>query len=550
MAPSSDETRARVLGTALSLAVSLVAALLATAVVVQGEGWPHNHEGPATFQRTEWFRRAFAAGDWWPTWTPFCFNGHGSPAPFFYHRLYYTVSGALALSTSSSRTGALLALLGFLVVGGAGIAQVGRELRWPRWTASSAAVLFILAPYTITNWLVRGAMAELTAAMLVPWLLLYCFRLVRGDRVALGLGLVYTLLFYAHIVIWLYSAFVLLCFAVAALLAERRRTAEGRRAPVVRSLLGAGALTVALTGFHALAVYRLGDSFNLQRFEIFHPAEQFQAPLRYLWDGSYTWGSSWRGQSVELGRGLLLSVAFLVPLALWVRARFDWWRMGPLLALLGLCALLQLEVSAPFYQHVPLARLLQFPWRLLTLLTAAFVVLIGELAATVLRARRGPTAWLVTGGMACAVAFQASFALSAQRLEYGRFSRAQLAFWLTQLDGPWSSGEYLVRGFDIGSVPPRAPFLRLTDCQLMEQAPDRDLSEPFHFGRIELVVASEGRCALHFSQFVNPFVGVEGVEREAIHPSPQGTYEVSLAPGVHRVAFERRGVLEALLAKP
>lgn len=131
-------------------------ALLAVAVVLPGRGWPYNHDGLSAFERTESFRRAFLAGDLFPTWSPFCFNGHGTPGPFFYHRLFYTVSGGLAAAGLSA------------------------------------------------------------------------LRVMRGERAGVAPGTVWALLFYAHIVLWLYATiFVALAFA-AALVAQR---ATWRRDP-------------------------------------------------------------------------------------------------------------------------------------------------------------------------------------------------------------------------------------------------------------------------------------------------------------------------------
>ena len=56
----------------------------------------------ACFQKVEVFRRAFAHGDLLPLWTPLAENGYGSPFPFFYHRLFNSLAGAVALATGST----------------------------------------------------------------------------------------------------------------------------------------------------------------------------------------------------------------------------------------------------------------------------------------------------------------------------------------------------------------------------------------------------------------------------------------------------------------
>jgi len=75
----------------------------------------------------------------------------------------------------------------------------------------------------------------------------------------------------------------------------------------------------------------------------------------------------------------------------------------PLLILFGLAFLLQLPISAPFYELVPGAMFLQFPWRLLALITPSLVVCAVVLADTALPsdirlfALGAASAWMIAG---------------------------------------------------------------------------------------------------------------------------------------------------------
>jgi hypothetical protein len=71
---------------------------------------------------------------------------------------------------------------------------------------------------------------------------------------------------------------------------------------------------------------------------------------------------------------------------------------------------------------------------------------------------------------------------------------------------------------------------------------------PFHFERVALELDAPERCTVHFSQFSTPFVGVEGAPVGAVRRSAQGTIDVVLEPGHHRLVLARRGVIGALLA--
>lgn len=188
----------------------------------------------------------------------------------------------------------------------------------------------------------------------------------------------------------------------------------------------------------------------------------------------------------------------------------------------------------------------QFPWRLLAFMSPAAVALFCELAAAVVRGpARGPR--VIAGVVvAAAVGWQAFFAARAQHLSYGWYGAEEIARALDALDGPWAGGEFLARG--ASPVPPRAAFVALDGCALRSSSPARDLSEPFHSTRLALELDAGPGCTVHFSQFATPFVGVEGVPAAAVRRSPQGTLDVVLGPGRHRLSFTRRGVVAALWA--
>jgi hypothetical protein len=521
----------------LALAAGALAlALAASAVVLRGAGWPYNHDYLAPFQRTEWFRRAFLAGDPFPLWSPFCFNGHGTPGPFFYHRLFFTVSGALALALGSVRAVPVTIVL-FLWVGALGMVRLGRELGWPAPLKVAGAALLVLAPYTYVDWLVRGAVAELSAAMLVPWLLVHALRAMRGERAGVALGVTAALLFYAHLVIGLYAAIVL---AIAAAVAIRRERG-------VENLLLAALVLALTTGLYALAIRRLGRYYSLDALKALYPTDKFQATKRYLTLPDYRWGEQWTDFSVEISRGVLLALVVIAPAAALARRGAD--RLALLLAggTFLACFILQLPPAAPFYLHVPFADVIQFPWRLLAFMTPCAIVLLGEAAASLARGSRRWQRALAVTGVAVALAYQGALAARAQRIRYPWFTRDAVERAVRDLDGPWVS-EFLPVGLERGTVPPRAPFLRLDGCALRAASPRTDLDAPHHFRRIELDLASAGACRVLFSQFAGPFVAIEGVSPDRVRRMADGTVEITAGPGERRLVIRQRGLIEALLA--
>src|SRR5664279_4720387 len=133
----------------------LVASLLACSRILVLPGWPENHEGVACFQRVEIFRRAFADGNLLPLWTPLAENGYGSPFPFYYHRLFNTLAGAMALATGSVITAVKAAIPLLLFMGALGMRRALLAMGLGAFHAMGGALLLVFSNYSYTDWVVR-----------------------------------------------------------------------------------------------------------------------------------------------------------------------------------------------------------------------------------------------------------------------------------------------------------------------------------------------------------------------------------------------------------
>src|SRR4051794_14233030 len=155
-----------------------------------------SHEGPAFAQRTLVYARHLQQFDLVPIWSSADASGFGSPMPLFYHRLFYLLAAPLLLVTASAKSATLVTLAIVLVVGAWGMYRLVRTLGGGALAASVAGVCLIAANYTVTNWLVRGAVAELTAAMIVPWVYTEFVNARQQRRMPWRLGLWLALLWH------------------------------------------------------------------------------------------------------------------------------------------------------------------------------------------------------------------------------------------------------------------------------------------------------------------------------------------------------------------
>ncbi len=513
-------------------AACLFAALFMVLPVAARDGWPYNHEYSAPFERVEAFRRAFLALDFFPTWTPFCFNGHGTPSPFVYHRLFNGVAGLLAVPLGTS-VGTRCALVLFAWLGAWGLFRVARRLEIGPLISFSIAAAFIWAPYSLTDWLVRGSAAEFASMMLLPWLLEALVRQLQADRVWLSLGLSLAAAMHAHQALGLYLAPLPVLSTLFALVLAR-----GHRVAVLVDALKAAALGLALTLPWLIPVFRVGGAFRLDTLKIYVPWAQLVPWNRYVIDETFLWGRTFQGFSVELSHALLLAGALAVAASLIAGAKV---RNARVMVFLGLAFLgawfLQFEAATPVYQRVPRAELLQFPWRLLGVMTPIACLLLAMVLDAV--ARQGRLWSSLAAVVALGVAAQhAALVRTAQAVAYQRFDRAGLDQRLVELDGPWSAAEYLPRAIPGQAVPERSPWVQVSGCEVRSISP----AAPSHFRKIDVALAAGPSCRVTFSQFDTPVLSVEG-DGARVVGAPFVTVDVP-AGGERKVTLRRRNLLE------
>ncbi|MGH2571041.1 MAG: hypothetical protein ACRDGR_07440, partial [bacterium] len=223
---------------------------MSVAAVVFHEGWPFNHETVTFAFRTHVYASHLAQGDFLPIW---------SSEDTWYHKLFYFASGLLYLATGSMKAALVVAIVLFLLVGCAGLHAAATRLGLRPRDASLLAATLPLQTYTIFDWLVRGAMAELSAAMIAPWLFRALLVLVQEGKVSIGLPVSLAAFALAH------SA--LACFGGIAVFAAWGIVAFGgdRRAflAVTGRLAIAGLVVIAVLAPYLFAAWKLRRLYDV-----------------------------------------------------------------------------------------------------------------------------------------------------------------------------------------------------------------------------------------------------------------------------------------------
>ncbi|MFP4281115.1 MAG: hypothetical protein ACLFU2_00690 [Opitutales bacterium] len=400
------------------LGARLLALLLILAFVspvLWREGWPRDHEWRRNFDRIEVYAQHFARGELFPVWSDSAVVGYGGPFPIYYHKLFYYPAGMLRLLGVSLKGAVVLTLAGFAWLGLAGMQRVlDRWQRGPPAVVTLVAAGFLFSSYAYQLWVVRGAYAEFSAMMLVPWGLLWCWEVIErpGERRWGWMGMaLFPALYFAHSIIFFYFAGPVV---VAVLIGWGRCAAK--RGFAVR-MLALGAWFFLLVGPVIGLQQVLGEGFGVFEGILLYRAEEHIWPLSALWwTPDFAWGERWRPLSLAFNpvslAGVGLGVGWL-GVKLW-QGRGSWrspsaeamlerrrWLAGIGFLAFGLYYVFWMSpLARPLYAAWEAFSLLQFPFRLLCFLTAAVPVFLWIGVGRWVAGRRTPVVAGVFGGYA------------------------------------------------------------------------------------------------------------------------------------------------------
>jgi hypothetical protein len=331
------------------------------------------------------FDQTFRDGFWWPRWSPDFAFGYGYPLFNLYAPLAFYAAEMLHLLglsfTTAVKTMYVLATIG------AGVGTYGftQRLFGPQ-AGLLAAVVYMYAPFHLVEIFVRSAYAEFVALAVIPFVFWAFTELVATPslrRVALA-GLSYGLLALTHHTIFFTFTPFLMLYLLALILAKARF----RLKPLIAHSMytaAAGLLGLALAAVYLIPVIAetryikveqwTSGSYNyLQHFVYF---AQFFSP---------EWGYGYAGVgladdfSFQLGI-VVIALTFFALVRLISRS-FPQRGMAFFFFASTLVIIFLMSPLAEFiWQVVPIATLVQFPWRLLGMAAFTMSVVAGALLA-------------------------------------------------------------------------------------------------------------------------------------------------------------------------
>ncbi len=318
----------------------------------------------------------------YPRWAEWANWGFGEPRFVFYPPGSWIIGAAIGSVLPWKMAPATFIWLA-LVGAGMSMWKLARETL-PGWQATAAAMLYMVNPYQLVVVYYRSAFGELLVCAMLPLLLWSALRAGRGERHGIPL------LAITFCAVWLSNgpAAVIATYWLCVVLVVLSITRRSLR-PMISGAVGMAA------GFGLAAFYILPVAWERRWVQIgevlagnLHPAQNF---LFASADDVAFVQFNWKVSTVAV----TMICATVIAAALAAERRREFPEVYWTLAALGALAVaLMLRPSLFLWQHLPQLEFVQFPWRWLGALGAAFAFFV---AAAIGMATKRWVAWVAFG---------------------------------------------------------------------------------------------------------------------------------------------------------
>lgn len=360
-------------------------------------GYYASHDGVGHVIRMEEFYNSFRDGEFPVRWSKRLYFGYGYPFFNFNYPGVY-LAGLPVMLAGFSATEAMKAetIGAFIFSGVLMYLYLRRKVDQP--FAYLGAILYLYAPYRMSNIYVRGSVAE-AGAFVFPPLLLWAAEalVVRKKKAIFMTALIVGAMGISHNI----SALLLsgVFFGYLILLSVERKSGWVLIRGIISFLLGIG-----LSAFFLVpALYEKGWTFLDLTIARDYP--NYFVSLRQLIDPGWGFGGAGIGPgSMSLNLGWVqmgLVVIGMATLFLGVRKKIREYAFGDYF-LFGFCLLMvfvsvffMIPVSKIIWDHLPLLPFVQFPWRFTLLAVPSFAVIGALTMQVIFNKRSGIIRWLV-----------------------------------------------------------------------------------------------------------------------------------------------------------
>ena len=343
-------------------------------------GWPVNHEFLAFVYRTNIYLAHMLHGDVFPIWSSSDAFGLGTPEAFFYHKSFYYVASIFFGVFSSMQVALVITIGAFLLVGAYGFRRL---LKSAGITQSAILIvfplLFISSNYVFTNWLIRGAMAEFAAMMILPWLVVWCVDVIIKKRLSFTIVPIFVLLYFSHNIIALFSlplmtvAFVIFVITSARALSPNKLVLFAKSQAIRGCVIVASLIGLMLPYIYIYMKYSPDYSPSGITSQGYLATQNFLPKSAYLFSSPFRWLQD--GVTMNLNVGYIINLvvigSILLYLFLLITKKAIQQRAVVLFFVISLSIywVIILPKSSWLYTKISILQFIQFPWRNLTFIT-------------------------------------------------------------------------------------------------------------------------------------------------------------------------------------
>ena len=432
------------------------------------------------------FDQTFRDGYLWPRWSPDFSFGYGYPLFNLYAPLAFYLAEIIHLLGFGFVTS--IKIMYVLATVGAGLSMYGfaRRLFGPN-SGVLAAVVYMYVPFHLVEIFVRSAFAEFVALAVIPLVFWAFTELIarpsprRAGLAALAYGI---LVLTHHSTFFTFSPFLIIYILCLIFAKSKLKVKEIGRGTVYAG--SAGLLGLALSAIYLVPLITemkfikieqwTSGSYNyLQHFVYF---SQFFSP---------DWGYGYAGPgpiddfSYQLGIVVISLMSFALIVILSCRIRHYGIALFFLVATMA-TVLLMSPLAEPIWQVLPIASLVQFPWRLLGMTAFTMALVAGSLLAlpnpsrspqpSILEPAPGSPVFLLSLGV-----ILASFSYTLPQY--------------TEVPA-WSEQPLAVVNWDKGSIVDRVGMVSVTDEQPQTSPLEGEYLENGYPTTVAVLVAGQG----------------------------------------------------------
>lgn len=368
------------------LVLILISFLVAREILIPGLFFPMHDS--THIARLYFMDQNISQGIFPPIWADTANFGFGYPLLHFYAPFAYYIGLIIKTLVPSYLIALELTMVTLIFLAGFGMYTFMRK--YGRHIALLSAAAFLLLPYMAINIYIRGALAELASMALLPWVFLAWRDLKKDYKSIIFVVLTSTFFVLSHNLIPL----ITFPFLIIWILINQLKN--------IRATLISSALTLGLSMFYILPL-----AFERGFVQVDSIAQTTDYSLHFvrpwqLWNSTWGFGGSAPGVedgiSFKVGKIQLL----LATLSTFIIAKSKKNKELLFFTTLALVsAFLTTDYSRVVWDNITFLKIVQFPWRFLTLLGFSVAVLSGHVLSIIPKALRT----LLTGSLIVALIF-------------------------------------------------------------------------------------------------------------------------------------------------